>query len=60
MVYDLVVVGAGIVGSCTAFHAAKAGLKTLMLEQVLYRNSISISQSLVEEIVKNDLDPTST
>ncbi|CAB3399654.1 unnamed protein product [Caenorhabditis bovis] len=31
--YDVVVVGAGIFGSCTAFHCQKLGLKTLLLEQ---------------------------
>ena len=31
--YDLVVVGAGGVGSATAYHAAHAGYRTLLLEQ---------------------------
>ncbi|CAJ0944928.1 unnamed protein product, partial [Mesorhabditis belari] len=31
--YDVIVVGAGIVGSCTAYHCRKLGLKTLQLEQ---------------------------
>lgn len=32
--YDVVVVGAGIEGSATAYNLAKAGQKTLLLEQV--------------------------
>ena len=32
--YDVVVVGAGIEGSATAYHLAKSGQKTLLLEQV--------------------------
>ncbi|CAI5456283.1 unnamed protein product [Caenorhabditis angaria] len=31
--YDVIVVGAGIFGSCTAYHCQKLGLKTLLLEQ---------------------------
>ncbi|PIC14416.1 hypothetical protein B9Z55_026741 [Caenorhabditis nigoni] len=31
--FDVVVVGAGIFGSCTAYHCQKLGLKTLLLEQ---------------------------
>ncbi|GMT35281.1 hypothetical protein PFISCL1PPCAC_26578 [Pristionchus fissidentatus] len=31
--FDMIVVGAGIIGTCTAYHAQKAGLKTLLLEQ---------------------------
>ena len=33
-VYDVIVVGAGIEGSSTAYHLAKAGKRTLLLEQV--------------------------
>ena len=33
-IWDVVVVGAGIVGSCTAYTLAKKGLKVLLLEQV--------------------------
>ncbi|CAJ0945142.1 unnamed protein product, partial [Mesorhabditis belari] len=32
-VYDVIVIGAGIVGSCTAYHCCKLGLKTLQIEQ---------------------------
>ncbi|CAO4385687.1 unnamed protein product [Caenorhabditis nigoni] len=31
--YDVVVVGAGIFGSCTAYHCQRIGLRTLLLEQ---------------------------
>ncbi len=31
--YDLIVIGAGAVGSATAYHAAKAGRRVLLLEQ---------------------------
>lgn len=31
--YDVIVVGAGVMGSSTAYYAAKRGLKTLLLEQ---------------------------
>ncbi|CAJ0583412.1 unnamed protein product, partial [Mesorhabditis spiculigera] len=31
--YDVVVIGAGIMGSCAAYHCQKRGLKTLLLEQ---------------------------
>jgi glycerol-3-phosphate dehydrogenase len=31
--YDAVVVGAGIMGSCAAYHLAKRGKKVLLLEQ---------------------------
>ncbi len=34
--WDCVVVGAGVVGSFTAYHLAKHGLKILLLEQVTY------------------------
>ena len=33
-VWDCIVVGAGIMGSCTAYHLARNGVKTLILEQV--------------------------
>ena len=33
-IYDAVVVGAGIEGSATAYHLAKQGQKTLLIEQV--------------------------
>ncbi|CAJ0583092.1 unnamed protein product, partial [Mesorhabditis spiculigera] len=31
--YDAIVVGAGIIGTCAAFHCQNLGLKTLLLEQ---------------------------
>lgn len=37
--YDVVVVGAGIFGSCTAYNCQKIGLKTLLLEQVSFGKS---------------------
>ncbi len=32
--WDVIVVGGGIIGSAAAYHCAKEGLKTLLLEQV--------------------------
>ena len=34
--WDCIVVGAGVVGSCTAYHLTKSGHRTLVLEQVRY------------------------
>ncbi|KAF1893937.1 hypothetical protein Lal_00002489 [Lupinus albus] len=31
--FDVIIIGAGIMGCSTAYHAAKSGLKTLLLEQ---------------------------
>ncbi|CAL5205122.1 unnamed protein product [Lathyrus oleraceus] len=31
--YDVIIIGAGVMGSSTAYYAAKTGLKTLLLEQ---------------------------
>ncbi|OIV97777.1 hypothetical protein TanjilG_12534 [Lupinus angustifolius] len=31
--FDVIIIGGGVMGSSTAYHAAKAGLKTLLLEQ---------------------------
>lgn len=39
-VYDCIVIGAGIQGSCTAYQLAKNKQKTLLLEQVGYRQII--------------------
>ena len=33
--FDAILVGAGIIGSSTAYHLVKNGQKTLILEQVL-------------------------
>ena len=35
--YDICVIGAGVVGSCTARYLASRGQKTLLLEQVIAR-----------------------
>ena len=32
--YDVVVVGAGVIGLCTAYTMARKGLRVLLLEQV--------------------------
>ena len=35
-IWDCIVVGAGIIGSYTAYHLVRDGCKTLLLEQVCY------------------------
>lgn len=37
--YDVIVVGAGIFGVCTAYHCQKLGLKTLLLEKFKFGHS---------------------
>ena len=45
-VYECLVVGAGIEGSCTARYAASHGKKTLCLEQVIRLNGRSQGRTL--------------
>ena len=33
-IYDVIVVGAGIIGSATAYALRKRGIKTLLIDQV--------------------------
>ncbi|KAK6033063.1 sarcosine oxidase, monomeric form [Ostertagia ostertagi] len=44
--FDVVVVGAGIFGSCTAYHCQKLGLKTLLLEKYELGHSNGSSHGL--------------
>ncbi|CAM1154090.1 Uncharacterised protein g11064 [Pycnogonum litorale] len=37
--YDVIVIGAGIIGSFTAYHLSKAGKRTLILEQFPLKHS---------------------
>ncbi|KAE9552569.1 hypothetical protein FO519_004226 [Halicephalobus sp. NKZ332] len=41
--YDVIVVGAGIIGSSTAYQAAKAGRSVLLLEQFSLNNNLNSS-----------------
>ena len=34
LVYDVAVIGAGVIGSAAAYQIAKTGLKVVLLEQV--------------------------
>ncbi|CAB3397061.1 unnamed protein product [Caenorhabditis bovis] len=49
-IYDVIVVGAGIFGSCTAFHCQKSGLKTLLLEQFKVGHSNGSSHGMTRII----------
>ena len=44
--YDTIVVGAGIVGSATAYSLARRGRSTLMLDQVGYWHRHQLGRSL--------------
>jgi len=39
--FDVIVVGAGYVGSCAAYHLSKAGLKTAMIDRGLFAAAAS-------------------
>uniref|UniRef100_A0A5K0XRI5 FAD dependent oxidoreductase domain-containing protein n=2 Tax=Nymphaea colorata TaxID=210225 RepID=A0A5K0XRI5_9MAGN len=41
--FDVVVVGAGIMGSCAAYHLSKRGLKTLLLERFSFLHHLGSS-----------------
>ena len=42
--YDIIVVGAGIVGSSAAYQAQKAGHKTLLVEQVIDSTHVMLNK----------------
>ena len=42
ILYDAIVVGAGIFGSAAAYHCQKMGLKTILIEQVRFARKIAI------------------
>ena len=56
--YDVAVIGAGVIGSATAYHIAKSGVKVVLIEQVqrnwiksrcmLYFNSLV---QVIQEVV---------
>lgn len=58
-VYDCIVVGAGIQGSCTAYQLAKNKQKTLLLEQVgaegyaVFLNHL-LSVIMIRHLILND------
>uniref|UniRef100_A0A914CN39 Sarcosine oxidasee (formaldehyde-forming) n=1 Tax=Acrobeloides nanus TaxID=290746 RepID=A0A914CN39_9BILA len=51
--FDAIVIGGGIMGTCSAYHLAKLGSKTLMLEQFEYghKNGSSHGASRTTRIV---------
>ncbi|UMM42085.1 hypothetical protein L5515_018056 [Caenorhabditis briggsae] len=54
--YDVVVVGAGIFGSCTAYHCQRLGLRTLLLEQfnIGHANGSSHGKSRITRYAHTD------
>ncbi|XP_074641571.1 peroxisomal sarcosine oxidase-like [Tubulanus polymorphus] len=58
--FDVVVIGAGIEGSCTAYQLARNGTKTLLLEQFLLPHSRGSSHGQTRVIRKFYLDEVYT
>ncbi|CAJ0955146.1 unnamed protein product, partial [Mesorhabditis belari] len=54
--FDVIVVGAGIIGTCTAYHCQKIGLKTLLLEkfQLGHWNGSSHGKSRITRYAHTD------
>ena len=56
--WDVIVVGAGVEGSATAYQSAKAGYKTLLLEQVsfhfVYHRSLDKPHRAMQENARNN------
>ncbi|GMR60240.1 hypothetical protein PMAYCL1PPCAC_30435 [Pristionchus mayeri] len=55
--FDMIVVGAGIIGTCAAYHSQKAGLRTLLLEQYPLGHSFGSSAGKSRIIRHAHTDP---
>ena len=63
--WDVIVVGAGVVGSATAYQLAKQGFKTLLIEQVAKTHSnicrvIYLNQQQPQMLLALDCDASDT
>ena len=44
MEYDVIIIGAGVMGAATAYYLSKTGKKVLLLEQFNVKNDLNSSQ----------------
>jgi len=44
MEYDIVIIGAGVMGSATAYYLSKSGKKILIIDQFKFKNNFNSSQ----------------
>ncbi|GMR60241.1 hypothetical protein PMAYCL1PPCAC_30436, partial [Pristionchus mayeri] len=50
--WDVVVIGSGIIGTCAAYHAAKEGLRTLKIDQAAWIPIVKDTYEQIEELEK--------